>query len=102
MITKAYTKDGKSCKVTFEIDQATADALVAKTIHLAGEFNGWNFQGHRLTKKKSGIFSTTLKLEPGHSYRFRYVINEREWVNDTAADSYIANDHGSEDSLVSV
>jgi 1,4-alpha-glucan branching enzyme len=102
MITKAYAKDGKSCKVTFEMDQATADALAARTVHLAGEFNGWAFQDHRLTKKKTGGFSTTLKLDPGRSYRFRYVVNESEWVNDSAADSYVANEHGSEDSLVSV
>jgi 1,4-alpha-glucan branching enzyme len=102
MITKAYSKDGKSCKVTFEIDPPTAESLSAKTVHLAGDFNGWNFHDSRMTKKKTGGFSTTIKLDRGRSYKFRYVVNETEWVNDGAADGYVSNDVGSEDSIINV
>jgi hypothetical protein len=51
---------------------------------------------------KDGSFSVTISLKPGSSYRFRYLLDGERWENDWAADSYIPNDYGGEDSLVEV
>jgi hypothetical protein len=53
-----------------------------------------------MTKRKGGRFSVTLTLEGGRSYRFRYLVDGHRWENDPAADGYIPNEYGSEDSVI--
>jgi len=35
-------------------------------------------------------------------YRFRYVVDKKNWRNDHEADSYISNGYGCDDSVISV
>ena len=35
---------------------------------------------------KDGKFSTTIDLQTGREYHFRYLINEDQWENDPEAD----------------
>lgn len=57
---------------------------------LLGEFNDWNLeQGIELKKKKDGSLSTSLSLEAGRSYQYRYKLNDRRWVNDCNVDTAI-------------
>ncbi|MCB9007147.1 MAG: isoamylase early set domain-containing protein [Ardenticatenaceae bacterium] len=73
----------------------------AETAHLCGEFNEWNpTKIHE--KAKDGSFGVTLSLVPGESYRFRYLLDGQRWENDWDADTYVANQYGSEDSLITV
>ncbi|MEA2115163.1 MAG: isoamylase early set domain-containing protein [Thermodesulfobacteriota bacterium] len=98
MLKKNYTKKGQSCRVTFKYPNKENH----KTAALAGDFNDWNVKACPMKRLKDGSFSVTVSLKAGHSYRFRYVLDGFSWVNDHDADSYIANDHGSDDSLVTV
>jgi hypothetical protein len=41
-------------------------------------------------------------LEPGHDYQFRYLVDGETWLNDPAADKYVPNPFGSENSVVIV
>jgi hypothetical protein len=50
--------------------------------------------------RKDGRFSTTISLEAGRAYRFRYLIDGHRWENDWAADGYLPNSFGTEDSLL--
>jgi 1,4-alpha-glucan branching enzyme len=102
MISKAYTKDKNSCKVTFELDPEWVQQHGVKSVHLAGDFNDWNWKDAKLTKRKTGAYSTTLKLDAGRAYQFRYVVNESDWVNDSAADAYQHNGVDGENSVVQV
>ncbi len=43
-----------------------------------------------------------LSLDPGRSYRFRYLLDGTCWENDWSADGYQPNPFGSEDSVVEV
>lgn len=54
----------------------------AKTVHLAGTFNGWNITAHPMDGPDAdGVFQTTLTLPKGrHEYKF--VINGRAWSTD--------------------
>ncbi|HVX29281.1 MAG TPA: isoamylase early set domain-containing protein [Nitrolancea sp.] len=98
MLTKEYTKTGRSCRVTFELP-AEVDAT---NVWLVGDFNGWERGSTPMKRRKDGSFSTTISLKPGNQYRFRYVLDGDRWENDHAADRYLPNDHGSEDSVVDV
>ena len=66
---------------------------------LAGEFNDWSGESHPLQHRDDGSLVVTVQLEPG-SYRFRYYLGDGEWENDWAADAYVDNEHGGQDSLV--
>lgn len=95
---KTYAKDGANCRVTFTIPAEVG----ADTVALCGEFNGWDAKKHPMKKRKDGSFSTTISLQPGSTYRFRYWVNNSYWENDWEADDYISNEFGSEDSVVNV
>jgi 1,4-alpha-glucan branching enzyme len=98
MIKKAYTKTGRSCRVTFAVP-AEVDAQAAS---LCGEFNGWDKTSHPMKRRKDGSFSLTVSLAPGRQYRFRYVLDGDRWENEQAADGYLPNPFGSQDSLIKV
>lgn len=98
MLTKSYSSTGKKCKVTFKL----AAELNAETAVLCGEFNDWDPNAHPMKKLKDGSFSVTVSLDAGQSYRFRYLLNDGQWENDEEADEYVANQHGSQDCVVTV
>jgi 1,4-alpha-glucan branching enzyme len=95
---KTYSKTGRSCRVTFEIPSE----LNAQEAALCGEFNDWDPQKHRMKRRKDGSFSVTISLKPDQKYRFRYLLDGERWENDWAADDYVPNDFGTQDSVVSV
>jgi hypothetical protein len=41
-------------------------------------------------------------LKPENEYRFRYLIDGEVWENDDSADTYVANDFGTEDSVLEI
>jgi hypothetical protein len=55
-----------------------------------------------MTHRKDGSFSLTLSLPSGQQYRYRYLLNGDRWENDPAADGYVSNPYGSDDSLVDI
>ncbi|MFH1007920.1 MAG: isoamylase early set domain-containing protein [Candidatus Latescibacterota bacterium] len=98
MIRKTYSRAGRSCRVTFTLS-AEVDA---QTVYLCGEFNDWDESAHPMKRRKDGSFSETVSLKSGHSYRFRYLLDGARWENDPAADGYVSNAFGSENSVVEV
>ncbi len=98
MIKKTYPQAGGACQVTFELPPE----VNAQTACLCGEFNEWNQSSHPMDRGDDGRFSLVVVLEPGRPYRFRYLLDGERWENDWAADGYVPNPFGSEDSLVEV
>jgi 1,4-alpha-glucan branching enzyme len=98
MLTKDYTKTGRSCRVTFELPAE----VQAEDVTLVGEFNDWDRGATRMKRRKDGSFTKTISLKPGKEYRFRYLLDGDRWVNDYAADRYLPNNHGTDDSVVVV
>ena len=96
MLKKSYSKTGAACRVTFKYDNQEQ----AKSAVLAGDFNDWSLKETPMKQLKDGSFSVTLSLPSGQSYRFRYVLDGGVWVNDPAADGYIGNDYGEENSVL--
>ncbi|QEP44323.1 glycoside hydrolase [Ectothiorhodospiraceae bacterium BW-2] len=96
MLVKNYSKTGKRCRVTFKLHHA----VEANKVRLCGDFNQWDKIGIPLRRLKDGGFSTTISLDTDREYRFRYWIDDERWENDWEADGYVANEFGSDDSLL--
>jgi 1,4-alpha-glucan branching enzyme len=92
---KQYLKNG-TCKVTFELPaKAAADAA-----QLCGDFNGWSTTATPMARRRDGSFRVTVALDAEGSYRFRYLLDGQRWENDWAADGYVPNGFGDDDSVV--
>jgi 1,4-alpha-glucan branching enzyme len=94
MINKRYFKTKDECEVTFEFD---ADA--AETVSLVSEANGWQ-PVEMKKRKKDGVFFTKVRLPKTGDFQFRYLVDGQSWANDSAADAYVRNEFGSENSVV--
>ena len=54
-----------------------------------------------MKKLKNGAFTTTLDLEPGREYQFRYLLDEKIWGNERDADKSVPTPYGdSENSII--
>lgn len=53
-----------------------------------------------MDRDRDGSFSLVVRLETGRSYRFRYLLDDQRWENDWAADAYVPNAFGEDDSVV--
>lgn len=95
MLKKAYTPKRTVCKVTFSIPAEWA----SKSVALVGDFNNWNEKSDKL-EKNGDKWEVTMRLKPETTYRYRYLVDGEKWENDDAADQYVPNDFGSEDSVV--
>jgi len=98
MLIKNYSKTGRYCRVTFKIP---AD-VQAESATLCGDFNEWDAGANPMKRLKDGAFSATVSVPAGNSYRFRYLLDGDRWENDWEADGYVANVHGSDDSVLEV
>ena len=86
-VTKKFLKSKPKCKVTFRLE--SEEAKNAKAASLVGDFNGWNPKKAKMKKLKNGTFTTTIDLDVGNAYEFRYQLDGGVWVNDDAADQYV-------------
>ena len=98
MTKKSYSKTKKFCTVTFRVGTEAN----AKTAFVCGDFNNWDKEASPLKALKDGGFSANVSLEAGKEYRFKYFVDGERWINDEAADKYVANEYGSEDSVITV
>jgi 1,4-alpha-glucan branching enzyme len=77
---------------TFSITAPTADS-----VQLVGDFTHWQAEPINLHKEGSGIWRTTVKLEPGeHHYRF---LVDGQWRDDPECTVRVPNPYGSQDSV---
>jgi 1,4-alpha-glucan branching enzyme len=100
-IKKQFLKSKPMCKVTFRIPEEIGNS--AKTAHVVGEFNSWSTLATPMKKLKYGAFTTTLDLEQGREYQFRYLLDIDNWQNDADADHFAATFYGdSENSVIAL
>ena len=99
-LKKQILKSKPVGKVTFRVSKEMANN--AETISLVGDFNNWDTTASPMSKLKSGEFTSLLELEKGKSYEFRYLLDGNEWCNESEADGFVANNFGTENSVVAV
>lgn len=87
MFTKKYLKSKPVCKVYFKL--LKKDIGPADTVQIIGEWDGWDTKTNSMKKLKNGDFSYQIDLEKDKAYQFRYLIDNKTWLNDTDADAYL-------------
>jgi 1,4-alpha-glucan branching enzyme len=101
MPSKKYIKSRKVSKITFEVAQSELPTdLQIESVYLVGDFNDWDQTATPMKRLKKGSYKTSLNLDPGQEYRFRYLVNGEQWCNDWHADAYIPNDFGIDNCVV--
>jgi len=84
-------------KVSFELSMS----IMADRINLVGDFNDWDATATPMTlDRTTAVWKATIELRAGQRYRFRYLIDGKEWLNDWYADDHVENEYGSYDSVV--
>ena len=72
-------------------------APTAQTVQLVGDFTHWDQQPINLHKEGSGVWRTTVELEPGeHHYRF---LVDGQWRDDPDCTLRVLNPFGSQDAV---
>ncbi|MFN3851814.1 MAG: isoamylase early set domain-containing protein [Spirosomataceae bacterium] len=99
-LAKEFSTANPVCKVTFTVSKDAVNG--AKEVALLGEFNGWNPATNLLKKQKNGTYTTSIELEAGKEYAFRYLADGQYWFNDDAADKYIPSGVSYEENSVVV
>jgi 1,4-alpha-glucan branching enzyme len=94
MLKKKFLKTKDECEVTFEVSVENAGQ-----VSLVSEHNGW--EPIAMKQVKDGPFRAKVRLPKDGQFQFRYLVDEQNWRNDEAADAYWANEHGSENSVIS-
>ena len=95
MLKKKFFKTKDVCDVTFMLPKE----VKAKSAAVAGDFNSWDPTATPL-KKVKGTWKTTLRLDKGQEYQYRFVVNDSEWLTDKEADKYVPNNVDGENSVV--
>jgi Glycogen recognition site of AMP-activated protein kinase len=88
----------RAVDVTFTLPGEVGAGHVA----LCGDFNDWSAENIALHRGSDGAWQVTLPLDPGQSYRFRYLLDGERWENAWQADWYEPNPFGSTNSVVVV
>ena len=81
--------------------QFVLDAPGARSVAVAGDFNGWEGRSDLTDPDGDGIWTGRVPLQPGvHEYMF--VIDEDEWVTDPRADRWSEDGFGNRNAVVAV
>jgi hypothetical protein len=73
----------------------------AGSVSVAGTFNKWSTDAHRMTRGESGFWTITVPLEPG-DYTYMFVVDGKAWVTDPEAESYRDDGFGAQNAVLRV
>ncbi len=96
MIQRQPIKERNQVQVTFALPSTHPQHPVA----VVGDFNDWSPHAHPLQPGPNGHHSTTVTLEIGRRYAFRYLSATGRWFNEGFADAFEANGFGADNSVL--
>ena len=73
----------------------------ARTVQVAGDFNGWNPARTPLEQVSSGAWTVTIPLKPGR-YEYMFVVDDQQWIADPFADEQNDDGFGSQNAVLDV
>jgi hypothetical protein len=73
----------------------------ARTVHVAGDFNGWNPSRTPLEEASNGAWTVTIALEPGR-YEYMFLVDGGEWIVDPFALEHNDDGFGSRNAVLEV
>ena len=83
--------------VTFVLTRASA-----RSVAVAGDFNGWSVSAHPLNRSGStNEWKAVVRMPPGE-HAFMFVVDGTEWVVPPAAEDYVDDGLGSKNGVVIV
>lgn len=94
MILKTYYKTKDYCKVQFSFKTDNAE-----TVQIRGLNSDWQ-KSVKMARKKDGSFAAEVTLPKDSKHQFKYVVNEKEWLNEPQADSQEPNEFGGSNSVI--
>jgi 1,4-alpha-glucan branching enzyme len=96
MISKRFFKTKDEVEVTFELDVEESPSSVS----IVADFLDWSPEPMKKVAKSS-TYKFKTRLPKDSEFQFRYLLGDENWVNDPAADNYVGNGFGTDNSLVS-
>ena len=72
-----------------------------RTVHLAGDFNGWSTTADPLQVGEDGLWTIHKKLEPG-VYAYKFVVDGSIWKQDEANPESVDDGFGGKNSVITV
>lgn len=94
MVLKTYYKTKDYCKVKFSFNIENAE-----TIEIVGLNSDWE-KSIIMSKKKDGSFSADINLPKDSKHEFKYLVNQKEWINEPEADTEVPNEFGGSNSVI--
>jgi len=96
MLEKKKIRGTNRVSVTFrqEMDEGV------RALDLLGTFNDWTPGKHRMTRRKDGSWSITVRLPKGAAHQYRFLADGKQWVTDDQADEVAVNEHGTTNGVV--
>jgi Glycogen recognition site of AMP-activated protein kinase len=73
----------------------------ARTVEVAGDFNGWDATRTPLEQVSSGAWTVTIPLEPGR-YEYMFVVDGKQWIADPFAIEQNDDGFGSRNGVLDV
>ncbi len=73
----------------------------ARSVSVAGDFNGWNPDQTKLERSESGMWTATIVLKPGR-YQYMFVIDGKQWIPDPLAIDGTNDGFGAQNAVLDV
>jgi hypothetical protein len=73
----------------------------ARSVSVAGDFNGWNPSQTKLERADGGVWTVTIPLKPGR-YEYMFVVNGKQWIADPLAPEDAGDGFGSQNAVLDV
>jgi hypothetical protein len=75
----------------------------AQSVHVVGDWNGWDTQAQPLTDSDGdGVWEARFRVEPSTDYEYQFVIDSSRWVNDPNALIQVQDGFGGTNSVLDI
>lgn len=71
----------------------------ARTVRVAGDFNGWRPEATPLARGADGVWRVEVPVEPGRRYEYMFVV-DGSWVTDPRATARASDGFGGENAVL--
>jgi len=74
----------------------------ARSVGLAGDFNGWSTEGYELRRGDSGTWTLEVRLPRGGYYSYNFVVDGERWIADPSSPERVDDGFGGSSSLLRI
>lgn len=72
----------------------------AKSVSVAGDFNGWNQLATPLERDGSGLWSTEIAVPHSGRFEYKFIVNGQRWLEDPSNGMKAPDNHGGLNSVL--